>query len=152
MTNTRQEDILDYVATELAATAGAAGRVYRSRTEAYSRDESPAVSVEPGLDSAASQPVSTCYIDWTFQLVIAVFSRGQHGIGRPSADQVADPVIHSVHSLLMADRSLGGHAIDVWPVSRDPQLVSAEDPSIVTVLTYRVRYRTGVADLSISGH
>jgi hypothetical protein len=152
MTNTRQEDILAYVATELAATDGAIGRVYRSRTEAYSRDESPAVSIEPGLDSAASQPVSTCYIDWTFQLVIAVFAKGQHGAAGPSADQVADPVIHSIHSLLMADRSLGGHAMDVWPVSRDPQLVSADDPAIVTVLTYQVRYRTGITDLSVSGH
>jgi hypothetical protein len=152
MTNTRQEDILDYVATELAATDGATGRVYRSRTEAYSRNESPAVSIEPGLDSATSQPVSTCYIDWTFQLVIAVFSKGEHGASGPSADQVADPVIHSIHSLLMADRRLGGNAMDVWPISRDPQLVSAEDPSIVTVLTYQVRYRTGITDLSISGH
>jgi hypothetical protein len=152
MTNTRQEDILAYVATELAATDGATGRIYRSRTEAYSRDESPAVSIEPGLDSATSQPVSTCYIDWTFQLVVGVFSKGEHGPNGPSPDQVADPVIHSIHSLLMTDRTLGGNAMDVWPISREPQLISAEDPSTVTVLTYQVRYRTGLTDLSISGH
>ena len=148
MTTTRQEQILAAVAATLAATEGVSGRIYRSRTEAYSRDESPSVSIEPGSDAASSQPVSTCYIDWTFQLVIAVFSRGRHGIGGPSADQVADPVVESIHSLIMADRSIGGLAMDVWPISRDPQMISAEDPSVVTVLTYRVRYRTGVLDLS----
>jgi hypothetical protein len=152
MTTTRQEQILTAVASTLAATAGATGRIYRSRTEAYSRNESPAVSIEPGTDTAASQPVSTCYIDWTFQLVIAVFTRGEHGPGRQSADQIADPVIQSIHSLLMADRSIGGLAMDLWPISRDPQLISAEDPSMVTLLTYQVRYRSGVSDLSISGH
>ncbi len=147
--STRQEQILAAVATTLAATAGATGRVYRSRTEAYARNESPAVSIEPGNGAASSQPVSTCYIDWTFQLLIAVYSRGEHGPGRPSPDEVADPVIQSIHSLLMADRSIGGLAMDLWPLSRDPQIISAEDPSTVTVLTYQVRYRTSVLDLSV---
>jgi hypothetical protein len=147
--STRQEQILAQVATTLAATSGATGRVYRSRTEAYARNESPAVSIEPGPDAASAQPVSTCYIDWTFQLLIGVFARGEHGPGRPSADEVADPVIQSIHSLLMADRSIGGLAMDIWPLSRDPQIISAEDPSTVTVLTYRVRYRTSVTDLSV---
>jgi hypothetical protein len=151
MSTTRQEQIVAAVATALAPTAGAT-RVYRSRTEAYSRDESPAVSIEHGTATASERPVSTCYIDWSFQLTIAVFSRGQHGINGPSADQVADPVIRSIHALLMADRTLGGLAQDLWPLSRDPQIISAEDPTTVTVLTYQVRYRTGVTDLSISGH
>jgi hypothetical protein len=150
---TRQEQIVAYAAALLVGADGVGNRIYRSRQEAYSRDESPSISVEPGPDTASSQPVSTCYIDWTFQLVIAVFSRGTvPPSGTPlmglSADQVADPVIQSIHSLLMADRSIGGLAMDVWPISRDPQMVSAEDPSIVTVLTYQVRYRTGVLDLS----
>jgi hypothetical protein len=150
---TRQEQIVAYAAALLVGVDGVGNRIYRSRTEAYSRDESPAVSIEPGPDTASSQPVSTCYIDWTFQLVIAVFSRGTvPPAGTPllglSADQVADPVIQSIHSRLMSDRSIGGLAMDVWPISRVPQMVSAEDPSIVTVLTYQVRYRTGVLDLS----
>ena len=148
MTGTKQEQILSAVAATLADTAGATGRIYRSRTEAYSRNESPAVSIEPGLDTAATQPISTCHIDWTFQLVIAVFTRGEHGSGRLSADQVADPVVQSIHTLLMADRSIGGLAMDLLPISRDPQIISAEDPSMVCLLTYQVRYRTSLEDLS----
>jgi hypothetical protein len=147
MTTTKSEQILAYLATELADLDGVSGRVYRSRTEAFSRNESPSVIIEPSTDTASSQPVSTCYIDWTFQVLIAIFSKGVHGLGQDSPDQIADPVIHAIHDLVMTDRTLGGLAMDVWPLSRDPQIVSSEDPSMVTVLTYQVRYRTSLLDL-----
>jgi hypothetical protein len=147
MTTTKSEQILAYLATELGDLGGVSGRVYRSRTEAFSRNESPSVIIEPSTDTASSQPVSTCYIDWTFQVLIAIYSKGEHGLGQDSPDQIADPVIHAIHDLVMTDRTLGGLAMDVWPLSRDPQIVSAEDPSMVTVLTYQVRYRTSLLDL-----
>jgi hypothetical protein len=139
---TKREQILAAVATKLAPTAGATGRVYRSRQEAFSRNESPAVVIEPGPESAATEPASTCKIDWTFTLVVAVYARGT------IADQVADPVVKSVHSLLMADRSINGLAMDLWPLGRDPQLERADLAAVWEVLTYRVRYRTSVTDLS----
>jgi len=140
---TKREQILAAVATKLTPTVGAAGRVYRSRQEAFSRNESPAVVIEPGPDNAATEPASTCKIDWSFTLVIAVYARGT------IADQVADPVVKSVHSLLMADRSLGGLVMDVWPIGRDPQLERAELAAVWEVLTYLVRYRTSIEDLGV---
>jgi hypothetical protein len=147
MTETKQEQIVAALHTALRGITGVGGRVYRSRTEAFSRDESPAVTVEHGPASASVPQVSTCYIDWTFQVVVAVYSRGQHGINGPSPDQAADPVIKSIHSNLMADRSIGGLAMDLIPLSRDPQLQSAENPVMWTVLTYQVRFRTSITDL-----
>jgi hypothetical protein len=138
---TKREQILAAVATKLAPTAGAAGRVYRSRQEAMSRNESPAVVIEPGPSSATAEPVSTCKIDWAFTLVIAVIARGT------IPDQVADPVVKSVHSLLMADRSLGALVMDIWPMSRTPEFDRAESAAVVEVLTYRVQYRTSIEDL-----
>lgn len=146
---TKSEQILTAVAATLADAANVQGRVYRSRTEAFSRDESPSLVIEPGIDTAGEEPVSTCKIDWTFQLLVAVFSRGMHGINGPSPDQVADPVIESVHAKLMADRTINGLAMDLWPISREPQMISAEDPVMMTVLTYQVRYRSRVDDLSV---
>lgn len=142
MAVTKQEQILAAVATTLASVDGATGRVWRSRQEAFSRNESPAVVIEPGPDTAATEPVSTCKIDWTFTLVVAIYARGE------VPDQVADPVVHSVHSLLMADRNLGGLVMDIWPLSRDPQFDKAELAAVWVVLSYRVRYRTSVEDLS----
>ena len=138
---TKREQILAAVDTLLAATAGATGRVYRSRQEAMSRNESPAVVIMPGRSPAAPEPVSTCKIDWTFTLLILVYARGT------IPDQVADPVVKSVHSLLMADRSLGGLVMDIWPMSRAPEFDRAESAAVVEALTYRVQYRTSIEDL-----
>jgi hypothetical protein len=142
----KQEQIVAACHASLAGTVGVGSRIYRSRTEAFSRDESPAITVEHGRSDARIEPVSTCRIDWTFQLIVAVFSRGVHGGISP--DQVADPVIQSIHARLMADRTIGGLAQDIIPVSRDPQLVSAEDPVMWTLLTYQIRYRTSLTDLA----
>jgi len=142
-TATKREQIMAAVATVLADTANVGSRVYRSRAEAFSRNESPALVIEPGTDTAASEPISTCKIDWTFQLIVAVYTRGA------IPDQVADPVIRSIHGKLMADRSVGGLAMDLWPVSVEPQLASADTPAMWTVLTYQVRYRSSVEDLAI---
>jgi hypothetical protein len=139
--STKREQILVAVATALASTTGATGRIYRSRQEAFSRNESPAVVIEPGTSTTATEPVSTCKIDHTFTLVIAVYARGA------IPDQVADPVVKSVHSLLMADRSLGGLVMDLWPLGQDPQFEKADLAAVWEVLTYRIRYRTSVTDL-----
>jgi hypothetical protein len=152
---TKQEQIVAYAAASLIGIDGVGNRIYRSRNEAYSRDEMPAISVEPGSATTATEPVSTCKIDWTLQLLIAVFSRGTVApAGTPllglSADQVADPVVQAVHTRMMTDRGMGGLAMDCWLLSRDPQMISAEDPAMVTVLTYQIRYRTSITDLSSS--
>ena len=141
--STKQEQILAAVATKLAPTTGVSGRVYRSRQEAFSRNESPAVVIEPGPDNAAPEPASTCKIDWTFTLVVAVYARGT------IPDQVADPVVKSVHSLLMADRTLGGLIMDLWPLGREPQFAKGDLAAVLVVLSYRVRYRTSVTDLGV---
>jgi hypothetical protein len=143
MTTTKREQILAHIDTTLAATSGVSGRVYRSRQEAFSRSESPSVIVEPGPESSGPEAVSTCKIDHTLTLVVAVYARGL------IPDQVADPVVQSVHSLLMADRSLGGLAMDIWPLSRNPEFNAADGAAVVEVLSYRIRYRTSVTDLSV---
>jgi hypothetical protein len=141
MTTTKREQILAQVDTILAATSGATGRVYRSRQEPLSRNESPAVVIQPGPEPKSAEPVSTCKIDHAFTLVVAVYARGA------IPDQVADPVVKSVHSLLMADRTIGGLAMDIWPLDRDPQFSEADLAAVWEVLTYQVRYRTSVTDL-----
>ena len=141
MSTTKREQILAQVATTLAATSGVSGRVYRSRQEPLSRNESPAVVIQPGPEPKSAEPVSTCKIDHTLTLVVAVYARGA------IPDQVADPVVKSVHSLLMADRTIGGLAMDIWPLDRDPQFSEADLAAVWEVLTYQVRYRTSVTDL-----
>ena len=138
---TRREQILAQIATTLASTAGVSGRVYRSRATAVARAESPAIIVEPVTDTA-QQVTSLPKLDWTLRVRIVVVSR--------SVDSYtdADSVIESMHSLLMADLTLGGIAIDVQPVLTSFDFIDADQPAGVFSNEYDVKYRTQVADLT----
>jgi hypothetical protein len=136
----RREQILSAIATALATTDGVSGRVFRSRVEAFSRNEAPAIIIEPGPDRA--QTYSICKLDWTLDVLVVVHTRGQ------IPDQLADPILVDAHDKLMADRTLGGLAIDIVPTLSDPQRDKADLTSLWQVNTYQVRYRTAVDDLS----
>lgn len=137
----KREQILAAIRTTLTSTVGVGTRIYRSRVEAFQRNEAPALVIEPGNDTSSPEPVSTCKIDWTLQVLIAVHTRG----GIP--DQAADPTIVDIHSKLMADRTLGGLVMDIWPVSVDPQFDKADAAANWTVCTYQVRYRTSLSSI-----
>ena len=140
MTTSRREQILAYAATALAGTTGVSSRIYRSRVEAFTREEAPAIVIEPGIDRAVE--FSSCKLDWTLELIIAVYTRGQ------VPDQLADPIVVDVNTRLMNDRSMGGLAIDILPAMVDPQRDKADLTSLWTVLTYKVRYRTDDVNLA----
>jgi hypothetical protein len=140
MTASHREQILSAIATALATADGVSGRVYRSRVEAFSRNEAPAIIIEPGPDRA--QTYSICKLDWTLDVLVVVHTRGQ------IPDQLADPILVDAHDKLMADRTLGGLAIDIVPTLSDPQRDKADLTSLWQVNTYQVRYRTAVDDLS----
>ena len=69
-------------------------------------------------------------------------------IRSPNAYTDADPVIESMHSLLMADLTLGGLAIDIQPVITNFDFFDADQPAGVFSCDYEVLYRTQVADLT----
>lgn len=137
--SSKREQIMAAIVSNLAGTAGVGTRIYRSRVEAFARNEAPAIVVEGGRETAATY--SNCRLDWTLDVLVAIYARGI------IPDQVADPVRVSAHAKLMADRSLGGLAMDIVPTAVDPQLESADQPALWMVCTYQVRYRTLASDL-----
>ena len=140
---TKRESILAAIRTALTGTTGVSTRIYRSRVEPLARGELPAIVVEPVSDNA-EQNTSLPTLDWTLNVRISVIVRGD------VPDQVADSVIESLHAKVMADLTLGGYAFDVQPVSVSFDIVEADQPSGVISCDYAVRYRTRVADLSLS--
>ena len=140
---TKRETILAAIRTALIGTTGVSTRIYRSRVEPLARGELPAIVVEPVSDNA-QQNTSLPTLDWTLTVRIAVIVRGD------IPDQVADATVQSLHAKVMADLTLGGNAYDVQPVSVSFDLVEADQPSGVIGCDYAVRYRTKVADLSLS--
>ena len=140
---TRREQILTAITTALATTTGVGSRIYRSRVEAFSRGESPAISLEPINDTPATN-TSLPTLDWSLTVRIAVIVRGA------IPDQLADPIVESLHALVMADLTLGGYAMDIIPSSVDFQLIEADQPAGVVLCDYVIRYRTSLADLTVS--
>ena len=138
---TKRENILAAIQTALAGTTGVGTRIYRSRVEPMSRNESPAIIIEPVSDTPV-QNNSLPTLDWTLLVRIAVLER------RTVPDQAADDTIQSLHSKMMADLTLGGYAIDVEPAQTSFQLLEADQPAGIIFCEFEIRYRTKVADLS----
>ena len=138
---TKREQILAAIATALASTTGLSGRVYRSRVTAVQRAESPAIVVEP-ISDTPTQNTSLPTLDWRMRVRVSVIVRGD------VPDQLADPVIESMHTKMVADLTLGGLAIDVQPDEVSFTLVDADQPAGVIFNDYIVQYRTSVASLS----
>ena len=138
---TRRESILTAIRTALTGTAQVDTRIYRSRVEPMARAESPAIVVEP-ISDQAEQNTSLPRLDWTLNVRVAIIVRGN------IPDQLADPIVESMHSKLMADLSLGGLAMDIQPISVSFDVVEADQPAGVIACDYAVRYRTSVSNLS----
>ena len=138
---TRRETILTAVRTALTNTTGVSTRIYRSRVEPMARAESPAIVIEPVGDTA-EQSTSLPTLDWSLTVRISVIVRGA------IPDQLADPIVESLHSKIMADLTLGGVAMDVRPVSVNFELVEADQPAGVISCDYLIRYRTANANLA----
>jgi hypothetical protein len=138
---TKRENILAAITTALIGTVGVGTRIYRSRAEPMSRNESPAIIIEPVSDTPV-QNTSLPTLDWTLRVRIAVIERGN------IPDQAADDTVESLHSKMMADLTLGGYAIDVQPAQTSFQLLEADQPAGIIFCEFEIRYRTEVADLS----
>jgi hypothetical protein len=135
---TRREAILAQIFSQLASVAGVNGRVYRSRVEPLARGESPALVVEPRQDQAAQSTVPR--IDWTLTVAVMVIVRGV------VPDQLADPIVASLHQKIMADLTLGGLAMDVQPGSISFDMIEADQPAGVVTCEYNVIYKTSLSD------
>ena len=138
---TKREQILDQIKSVLTSTAGVSSRVYRSRVVPLARNESPALVIEPVSDSSQAN-LSLPKLDWSLNVRVAVIVRGD------VPDEVADPIVESLHSKITADLTLGGYAIDVQSVGVDFALMDADQPAGVISCNYLVRYRTELNDLT----
>ena len=99
--------------------------------------------VEPINESSSYSTLN--YLDWTLQVRVAVVLRGD------APDQLADPILVSLHSLLMTDRSLGNRANDISPVSVDYRFADGDQAIAVIESIYSVSYRTKQDDLTVGG-
>ena len=139
MADTKRELILTRIKSNLDAISGAT--VYRSRVEPLARGEVPAIIVEPVND----QPNDTVVynkIDWTMRVRVTTLVRAA------VPDDSSDTYSQQVHSLLMADQSVNGYALDLTPDRTDFELYEADVPLGVISQDFLVKYRTNRTDLT----
>ena len=138
---TKREQILARLLTNLANTTGVSTRIYRSRVVPLSRAESPAIVLEPVSDTV-EQNTSLPTLDHTLTVKISVIARGD------IPDNVADPIVESLHAKIMSDLTVNNLAIDVQPSDTSFELLDADQPGGVISCDYLVRYRTEIDDLT----
>jgi hypothetical protein len=136
-----REQILARIATTvLPGTVQVGSRIYRSRAQAYSRNEAPAITVSPGEDNPSNAPRTTGAslgrLDQVLPVLIEIYVRGN------VPDQLADPIGVDVHARMMADRTLGGLAQDVQPDGWRPEYEPADATAGWIGHKFLIRYRT----------
>lgn len=139
MADTRRELILARMKSNLDSAIGAT--VYRSRVEPLARGEVPAIIIEPVND----QPTDTNFfdkLDWTLRVRVTTFVRAD------IPDDSSDTFTQQVHSLLMADQTCNGNALDLTPDRTDFNMYEADVPLGVISQDFLVRYRSSRTDLT----
>jgi len=133
---TKREQILAKIKTNLAGTTGVGTRIYRSRAEAFTRTETPAIILEPISDTP--QDTNSLYNSITHELRvrITVVARGS------VPDSTADPTIESLHTKVLTDPTLGGLSIDIRPSTTSFEILEADEAAGVISCEFDIEYRT----------
>lgn len=137
--STLREMILADIATRLVNTTPAGTNVFRSRVTALARGELPAIVIKPkseNVDSAQGMAVRNLGIE------IEVHVRGE------VPDLLADPTISAVHSILFADRTLGGKCASVIERATSWDFADADQAAGLITLSYDIVYATSTVNLS----
>ena len=138
----KREQILAALKTKLTGTTGVAKRIYRSRPEAFSRAETPAIILEPISDTPLDTNSIYEKITWEFRVRVTVIVRGT------IPDKVADPTNVSLYNKLMTDTSVNGLAIDIKPSTTTFEIIEADQPAGIISNEFDIEYRTSYNNLS----
>lgn len=136
---TKRESIIQHVVTVLGTVSAVTG-VHRSREDALSREEAPALVVR-GVREDVRRLVHA-YVEKDLTISVSVYTRGS------APDQGADPICEQVYALLMADPTLGGLAIDTSDDGTSWEGEEADSTAGWAELQLKVWYRHPLASLA----
>lgn len=144
MSSKREQILAKFKTVLLAATQTPAGNnVFRSRMEAMTAAMLPAIIVRP-RPGGSDVPTEDTNGKTNRELDVEVLVLQQGAV----PDLLADPTVVAAHAKIMADRTLGGLAIDVLEAPTLFSFDRAEKDAVEVSMNYRVRYRTDAHDLT----
>jgi len=130
---TIRKQILEAMAAAAMAAPSLNGRIYRSRTAALARAESPALIIRPAEESTNSLGEAA---ERDFIVQFIVLARGE------VPDDIADAVIEEVHACLWTDPTFGDLVARLFKLSSSWTFSSADGEACELDVRYRVRYYT----------
>lgn len=130
----QREDILALIKTTITPATGISSRVFRGRPDPVRISETPCIFLNLANDVPNYDQLN--FMEWNTTVRIEIVVRGD------APDTLVDPIAKSVHSLLMADRSLGGIALDVLPAEQRMDIITGDKPIGVLSCLWRIRHRT----------
>lgn len=137
---TIREQILQAVMNSLTGTSGVSTRIYRSRVQAFKKNEHPAIIVEPVSDTASHNTSPRLIWDMVFGVTLLVRA--------DIPDSSGDSSIEDIHSKIMGDATLQGLVVDLQPLNTNWQFLEADDTLGIIINQYKVTYQTALDDLS----
>lgn len=141
-----RKQIRDYVASALTGLPTTGSNVYSGRVYRLADENLPALLVFTNREQ--SQP-DTMAADGDIERVMDLEIEGYAKVGA-DLDDVLDQIAAEVEAVMGADRNLGSLAEDSFLDRSDITLQGDGDNSAgVLQLTYRVAYRTGIADPTV---
>lgn len=138
---TNRERILRAIKALMTQVSGPpAGSVTRSRSSPVGRLEMPAINITP--EESDPSEGTNGGVDQRLSVAIEVYAAGDE------PDSLADPLVEQVHSLMMADTTLGGLAIDVSDAGTRFELDDSEQPMARVTMRFSVWHRHNRNDLA----
>lgn len=139
---TKRERILAAIKTNLAGTVGVGTRIFRSRVEAFTRSETPAIVIEPISDTPQDTQNFNDKVTYELKIRVSVIVRGS------TPDSIADPTIESLHTKILNDPTLGGIAFDIRPSTTSFEILEADEVAGVISCEFDIEYRTSYNSLT----
>jgi len=134
--------VMDAITAALQGTPGVATLITDS---ARVVEETDGMTITVDMDGAATDRIGkTCEVVTTMPVLITILSPREPG--DPPNWQILDPVYVAVHTRVMADRTLGGLALDITSESRTPM---ADIKACALGCRYSVIYTTRQEDVSL---
>ena len=132
---TKREQILSAILIILKGISGVnPDHVVRSRAFPYNEKSLPFISISPRIEQRNEAVMTN--IDSILSVKISLWANGD------VPDQVADSIVSQIDSLMMADRTLGGLAMDLRPVDVSFEFDEGNKPEVQVDLDYLIQFRT----------
>lgn len=139
--STKRELLLLKIGQTVAASVTGLTGVYRSREDALSREEAPAVVIGWTDEQLRGTGVID-FADKDLTVTVGVYTRGE------APDLVADPFCEQIYAALMGEPTLGGLALDIEDAGTNNETAAADSSAGWVEMQFRVWYRHSRASMS----